>query len=208
MIGLVVLLVFCAYLTVSILVIIWAARFAKKKGRSPWLGGILAILVMYNLVFWDYIPVLVNHHNLCKERGGFWIYKTPEQWFKENPDAIGKKWAKPGEILRTEKISGGTRYWRSDYIYSESFLDQSFAHAVSKYEYRLIDARTGETLAEMVDFKRGESNFLLHADSVTDYKFWLGMGENGCNSEKRNEFLKNIGEMVSKFYLTGGTRNE
>jgi hypothetical protein len=175
----------------------------KEKDAVRGWEGFIAALVMYNLVFWDFIPVLVNHNNLCKEQGGFWIYKTPEQWFKENPDAIGKKWAKPGESLRTEEIAEGTRHWMSDYIYSESFLDLKYAHAVSKYKYQLIDARTGEILLQMVDFERGESNFLLHADSVTDYKFWLGMGDNGCNTKMRIKFVNNVNEIINKYNKIG-----
>ncbi len=207
MIGLFVLLAFCAYLTVSILVIIWAARFAKRKGRSPWLGGIIAALVMYNLVFWDFIPVLIHHHHLCKEQGGVWIYKTPEQWFKENPDAIGKKWAKPGESLRTEEIAGGTRHWDSNYIYSESFHDQNYAHAIRRFEERLVDARTGEVLAHVVDFERGGRNPMLNADSITDYKFWLGMGNNNCGASEAEYLLEYI-KIARKFKMKGRVRNE
>jgi len=40
---------------------------------------------MYNLVFWDLIPTLAMHKYYCANEAGFWVYKTPEQWVKENP---------------------------------------------------------------------------------------------------------------------------
>jgi hypothetical protein len=204
MIGLVYLAVIGAYLVISVLFMLAVVKLARKKGFNPWLPGVVAALVMYLIVFWDFIPVLVTHNNLCKEQGGYWIYKTPEQWFKENPDAIGKKWAKPEKSLRSEEISGGTRYWYSDYVYKESYLDRNYAHAIRKHERRMVNARTGEILARMVDFERGGGNPMLHADSITDYKFWLGMGENECNPEGKNEFFRKVNEMLNAFYKIGG----
>lgn len=196
MIGLIVLFVFGVYLTVSALVIFWAARFAKKKGRSPWLGGILAALVMYNLVFWDFIPVLINHHRLCKEQGGFWVYKTPEQWFKENPDTIGKNWGDKWNALHYEYINGISRAWLSDRIYLDTYYNRNYAHGIRRSESRLVDAKTGEVLAHMIDFERGGGNFLVHAESFADYKFWLGMGKNTC-------CVDGFGKLITKYKSMG-----
>jgi hypothetical protein len=85
MLGLVVLIIFAAYLLVSGIVVWLAARWAKKRDRRPWVWGGLAAFAMYNLVFWDLIPTLVMHKYYCATEAGFWVYKTPEQWVKENP---------------------------------------------------------------------------------------------------------------------------
>jgi hypothetical protein len=207
MIALVYLAVIGAYLIVSVLFVYGIVKFARRKGFKPWLLGVLAALVMYLLVFWDFIPVLIKHNNLCKEQGGFWIYKTPEQWFKENPDAIGKNWAKPGESLRSENIVGGTRYWDSDYIYSESFFDRNYAHAIRRFEERLFDARTGEVLARVVDFERGGGNPMLHADSIVDYKFWLGVGNNNCGAAEATYLMDYI-KIARKYKMKGRGENE
>lgn len=196
MAGLLVLAVIGAYLFVSILLIYGAAKVARNKGINPWLPGITAALIMYLLVFWDHVPVLIKHHNLCKEQSGFWIYKTPEQWFKENPGTIGKKWGDEWNDLRYENVNGISRSWLSDYVYLETSYNQKFAHAIRRYESRLIDARTHEVLAKMVNFERGGGNPMLRADSLTDYKFWLGMGNNNCS-------VNGFGKIVQKFKYIG-----
>ena len=83
--GLVVFAAIAVYLIVSIAVVAFSARAAKKKGRSPWRWGGGAALVMYLLVFWDYIPTVVAHKYYCEKEAGFWVYKTVEQWKAENP---------------------------------------------------------------------------------------------------------------------------
>lgn len=191
------------YLFVSVMFVYAVIQVAKKAGHNPWFPGISVALFMYLLIFWDFIPVLVKHHNLCKEQGGYWIYKTPEEWFKENPDAIGKKWKAPKEYTYQEEAGGWSRTWLSNYIYSETHFNRNYAHAISKYEHRLVDARTGEILVRMVDFERGAGNPFLHADSMTDYKLWLRMGDNRCDSHKRREFNLKVNEIINKFRSIG-----
>jgi hypothetical protein len=85
MLGLVVLLFISAYLLVSALVVWLAARWARQHNRRAWVWGGLAAFAMYNLVFWDWIPTVAMHKYYCATEAGFWVYKTPEQWAKENP---------------------------------------------------------------------------------------------------------------------------
>ena len=206
MAGILFLAVLGGYIFVLILLVYGSVKVAKKAGRNPWLPGISVALFMYLLIFWDFIPVLVKHHNLCKEQGGVWIYKSPEQWIKENPDAIGKRWAKPGESLRTEHIENGTRDWISDYVYYESYFENSYAHAIRKYESKVIDARTGEVLTRVVNFERGAGNFMLRTDSIVDYKLWLGAGNNNCGTTD-SEYLLKFVEISKRFNLLGEVKN-
>lgn len=85
MIGLMILLFFVVYLAVLVWVTRSTASWATRNNRSPWRWGALAVFVMYNLVFWDFIPTLVTHKYYCSNEAGFWVYKTPEQWKLENP---------------------------------------------------------------------------------------------------------------------------
>lgn len=196
MIAIIVFAAAALYLLVSVWVVYKVAKVARQEGINPWLPGIIAALVMYLLVFWDHIPVLVKHHNLCKEQGGFWIYKTPEQWFKENPEAVGKKWGDQWNESRYEVNKNVSRSWLSDYLYLETKVDPSHSHAIRRYESKIIDARNGEVLARMIDFERGGRNALLHADSTTDYKIWLGIGKNTCG-------VDTFGEVTTKFKNMG-----
>jgi hypothetical protein len=77
-----------SYLAVSIGVTILAVRWAKNRGRRPWVWGGLVALIMYHLVFWDYLPTLITFKYLVHTRSGFWVYKTPEQWKVENPRVV------------------------------------------------------------------------------------------------------------------------
>lgn len=85
MIGLLYLVFFAVYLWLSILLIRWAARIAKKRGITGWKFGLPMALVMYLLVFWDWIPTVVAHKYYCSKYGGFTVYKTLDEWKKENP---------------------------------------------------------------------------------------------------------------------------
>lgn len=104
MIGLVYLLFFGLYLLVSAYVIYRATLYARRRFSKGWVGGWLAAFMMYNLVFWDWIPVYVMHKYYCSTEAGFWVYKSPEQWIKENPETVGKKWG-ANELHRSETIS-------------------------------------------------------------------------------------------------------
>lgn len=85
MIGLSILVALFLYLLVSAGVVSWVVRWAKRKGRKPVRWGIFAGLVMYHLVFWDFIPTLVVYKYYCATKAGLFVYKTPEQWRVDNP---------------------------------------------------------------------------------------------------------------------------
>ena len=49
------------YLLVSIGVVLWAIGHARKHGKSAKRWGWGAVFVMYNLVFWDWLPTVAMH---------------------------------------------------------------------------------------------------------------------------------------------------
>lgn len=185
MIGLAYLLFFALYLLLSAYVVYRATLYARCKYGKGWAGGWLAAFVMYNLVFWDWIPVYVMHKYYCATEAGFWVYKTPEHWFKENPEAKGALWGDDYYWSRdkraNEPISGGERYWVSDYIASE-WQNLKVFHAVGRREKVLTDFRTGKVLARMVDYYRGSASLAGGANSLVDYKIWLAAGQRNCTS--------------------------
>ena len=181
MIGLVYLLFFGLYLLVSAYVIYRATLYARRRFSKGWVGGWLAAFMMYNLVFWDWIPVYVMHKYYCSTEAGFWVYKSPEQWIKENPETVGKKWG-ANELHRSETISEHTRrYWSSDRIYMEITQTRRFNDEIGRGERVLIDKATGYVLARAIEFYRGSPSALaLGAQSISDYKIWLGFGHRNC----------------------------
>jgi hypothetical protein len=184
---------FLIYLPLSVWVIRKSYRFAKARYQRGWAGGVIAAFIMYNLVFWDWIPVVLMHKHLCETEGGFWVYKTPEQWVKEHPEVVGQDWS-ISSSYRTENIRkdyGNTlyRHWFGSAIYFEHShrLEIDFTKTIAKNEDKVVDAQTGKTLFRSTNFRR----FAL-------YKLWLadpGQSEGpGCSVIARdgadNEFSK------------------
>ena len=85
MMGLLYIIFFAVYVLVSLLVILLCYRYTKRRYRRGWIGGVLSAFVIYNLVFWDWVPTVVAHKYYCATDAGFWIYKTLDQWNVENP---------------------------------------------------------------------------------------------------------------------------
>jgi hypothetical protein len=181
MIALIYLVFFALYGLVSFLVIRKAYGFARVRYKKGWVGGWLAALVMYNLVFWDWIPVYVMHKHYCSTEAGFWVYKSPEQWIKENPETVGGRWGS-NYHSRPETIEKYTsRYWSSNRVYMDITQRRIFDNKIGRTERVLVDNSNGEVLARAVEFYRGGVGSLaLGAKSISDYKIWLGLGHRHC----------------------------
>jgi hypothetical protein len=161
MLGLVVLFVIGVYLVVSALVVLLAARWAKKRGRRGWVWGGVAAFAMYNLVFWDLIPTLAMHKYYCATEAGFWVYKTPEQWVKENPGGLGtlSQRADPSPenlnrvpIPQNTERTGLTQRFFEDVTREEVFL------SMSRAEEKFFDAETGVIIARSIEFILGSDS--------------------------------------------------
>ena len=84
-----------------VIAILFGVAYAKRHGKRSWLWPMLGFLVVFLPIFWDWIPTVVAHKYYCATEAGFWIYKTPEQWNKENPGVM--------EELTTRKV------WQHDF---------------------------------------------------------------------------------------------
>ena len=164
------------YLIVSLIVVVMAAKVAKKRGRSPWRWAGGAGLAMYLLMFWDHVPTVVAHKYSCDKEGGFWIYKSIEQWNAENPGVI------EGLVANNDGRSEDGAY----------ILNQRFKRAVKKsgplwlnlwrWEQEVVDRKTNEVLARYVDFSTG-SGFISGPPRIL--KFWLQ--NDHCDGGKHNQ---------------------
>ena len=170
--GVVILGAIALYLIVSLVVVILAARAAKKRGKSPWRWSGAAALIMYLLVFWDHIPTVVAHKYYCEREAGFWVYKTLDQWKAENPGVA--------ETLVTNKRASSTRQGDMGNYVDTYSLNQRFNWVVKKtgplllnrwrWEKEVIDTKTNEVLVRYVDFSTG-SGFLGGPPRLL--RFWL-----------------------------------
>lgn len=169
MLGLVVLAIFAVYLLVSTLVVWLAVRWAKKRNRKPWIWGGLAAFLMYNFVFWDLIPTLAMHKYYCATEAGFWVYKTPEQWAKENPGVV--------ETLTWKRQTG---YLREGSRLNERFVLEHFTNRKSRLlpvrsmETTIKDIHTNEVMARAIGFSSGYGAFGVGMRGA--WRFWTRHG--------------------------------
>lgn len=201
MLGLTVLLALGIYLTVSALVIWLVVRWAKKRGRRGWVWGGVAAFAIYNLVFWDWIPTVAMHKYYCSTEAGFWVYKTPEQWVKENPGVMETlvdnspyeeypNW--PTENWRGKEIASINQRFGMLYTsHLSSVAEDELFLNVWRWRNELVDKKTGEILVRHVDFSAG--NGYIGGDLPV--KFWIQY--NHCSD--KNEYADRFGELLKQF---------
>jgi len=164
--GLVVFMAIGVYLLISLAVVAWAVVYAQEHGKRAWLWASAAAFVMYNLVFWDWIPTVVVHKYYCEKEAGFWIYKTLDQWKVENPGVM--------EELVAQRSVQSTSYG------DLQTLDERFAIETHRRkpipflptnisERLLVDRKTGEVVAKGVDVGSGVG----YMATGGGFKFWL-----------------------------------
>jgi hypothetical protein len=86
--GILILGIACIYLLISIVIVLSAIRHARRTGLSAKRWGWGAAFVMWLIPFWDWLPTVAVHQYYCATESGFWVYKTLDQWKKENPGVI------------------------------------------------------------------------------------------------------------------------
>jgi len=179
MIGLLYLGFFAAYLWLSVFLTKWAARQAKKRGIASWKWGLPMGLIMYNLVFWDWLPLEITYRYDCSHYAGFTQNQTLAQWKKENPGVA--------ETLRPSKDLHSTREGnRERYVLNQRFAwdiryTPHWFH-IQERDERIVDLKTGEVLARYVDFSTDIQGVEVGSDkTISDYKIWLGKGS--CEPE-------------------------
>jgi hypothetical protein len=184
MMGLIMLMFLAVYLLVSIWVTKKAAGWAKANNKKPWLWGGLAAFVMYNLVFWDWIPTVVTHKYYCATEAGFWVYKTPEQWKAENPGVMETLISNKGQV--SDHVEDGESFTLT------SHMNQRFIHITNlngrlpfnrwRVETEIVDGKTKEVLAREIDFSTSQER---SEGGWVGWKFWLYSGFTGsrnCNT--------------------------
>lgn len=197
--GLIVIGALGLYLLVSIGVVKWTIRSARRNGRSPWRWGGFAALVMYLIPFWDWLPTVVMHRYYCEKEAGFWVYKTVIQWQEENAanltilTDVNNKRLHVGDnnnFVSTEFIGHGIKY---EFQHNGPLKLNRW-----KLESRLVDTNTGEVIARNVNFST--SQYRRQA-GLSGWKFWLDNGQ--CNSVGYRD-AGSISTMIET--IKGGTK--
>jgi hypothetical protein len=209
MIGLLYIGFFGVYLLLSGWLTDWAARRAKKRGIAGWKWGLPMALVMYHLVFWDWVPTVVAHQYYCSKYGGFTVYKTLKEWKMENPSVEETLTWK--DLSDSEQINGKSTYFLNQrFSWVSDWEDLPLSMAV-KIE-RIIDRKTNEVMAEKKDIPAGVRAIGLGARSIRDYKFWFEPYKT-CfkESERVTKWLfeeKSFGQLITEFKEIGRKKDE
>jgi hypothetical protein len=176
--GFVIVVVGAAYLLISIGVVAWAISHAKKAGKSAKKWGWGAALVMWLIPFWDWIPTVAVHQFYCSTESGFWVYKTLDQWKRENPGVM--------EMLVADGVT--SKRIGNDANHIDTFiLNQRFQQSIEKrrliflfpldrWQFELVDRKNHEVIARQVDFSSGEGR--------DDLKFWRN--DTYCSNGREN----------------------
>lgn len=194
MIGLMVLGVFGLYVLVSIIVVTITYRTAKSNGapepRVRRAAGVAA-LVMYLLLFWDWVPTIVAKQYYCRTQGGFYLYKTLDQWKQENPGVAETLTWKltPDKKDSTYDPATGSQ----TYVLNHRFLWDLRQRKlpllpVTLAENRLIDCQTNEVLARQGGVWTGYLNPMV-GGGLQGWKGWLNLEPcDGAGHPSEREF--------------------
>jgi len=187
--GLVILGALALYLLLSVFVVIGATKYAKKNSKSAIRWGWGAALLMYLIPFWDWMPTVAVHQYYCATEAGFWVYKTPEQWKKENPGVMETLVAKTISVPdRTERTDEDN--WRFTFNLNQRIsLTNSHAGPLPfhrwKTESTLIDGQSEVVLVKSVDFYTAQTRA---GGGWRGWKFWLAIDHCSRYSENSRDF--------------------
>lgn len=190
--GLVIILALGLYLAISMGVITWAISYAKKQGKDTINWGFGAAFIMFLIPFWDQIPTVVAHKYYCATEAGFWVYKSPEQWKKENPGVI--------ETLVASNIPERLSHEGDENSRIDAEMLNQHIKLVSKrngalflhrwrWEGEWVDSKNDEVLARYIDFYTSNER---RQTGWSGWKFWLSTNHRVGYQEKAIKFSKSI----------------
>lgn len=200
MMGLMVFGTFVLYIAISLWVVFAVLNWAAKRKRSGW-WGVLAAFVMYNLVFWDWIPTVLAHKYYCSTQAGFKIYKTPEEWKKENPELmaedlkpLGKNkemlWDFPYKPLKSNPNKTVLMINQRIYLDYETKRNILSLLPIHKSTNFILDFKNDQKLAQQITFKSGYGNPMT-TGGILGFKGWLA--NDNCSGLTSGEDAKKTG---------------
>lgn len=170
--GIVIFGAMALYLLLSIGVVVWAINYAKRSGKSTKRWGWGAVLVMYLIPFWDWLPTVAVHQFYCAKDSGFWVYKTLDQWKAENPGVLPTLVANKGDPSSRE---GDMTNYTDTYSANERFSlvvkrHGQFLFNRWQHEREVVDIKTNFVLARYIDFSTSQEP---RQAGWSGWKFWL-----------------------------------
>lgn len=199
--GLIIIPTITLCVLISVGIIFLAVAYAIKRKKNPWVWGASIAFVIYNIVFWDWIPTMVLHKYYCSTQAGFWVYKTVNEWRIENVENINKLGSTNNEKYDFPTYEGdvskfsGTEFVNHNIRYNFKHNGPLFIHRW-RIEAELVDINSNEVLAKYVDFSTSQEK---RQAGWSGWKFWLNTSGCDCMSHRDNG---SINEMIQE--LGGG----
>jgi len=167
MIGLLYLGFFAVYLWLSISLTKWAMKKAKSRGVKGWKYGLPVALVMYHLVFWDWLPTMVAHKYYCATEANFTVYKTLDEWKVENPGVAGTL----NEIIQAPRqMPYGSLQLLDERFAIKTYKEKPVPLLSTVVSNRIVvDRKTNDVMAKGIDVGSGYRSF----ETGGSYKIWL-----------------------------------
>jgi hypothetical protein len=124
---------------------------AKKRIGSAFVAlaatGIIVCLMVLGL------PNIIAYHHLVNSEPAITVYKTPEQWIAENPDAA--KNLTYWELGEISHITNGSIFHLNERIDAVSTHTPAWP-GIRRFETRIVDRKTGALLVKSVSFTMGD----------------------------------------------------
>jgi len=178
--GIVVLGAMALYLLLSIFVVAWAIHHAKKQGKSAKRWGWSAALIMYLVPFWDWIPTVATHQYYCATEAGFWVYKMPEQWMRENPGVLETLVYKK-DMPRIQTQYGAATVLNERFIHLYKY-DGPFPLNRWRMQTEIRDRKNGDVIAREIGFSTSQHR---RQAGWSGWKFWLSSEQ--CEIESHRD---------------------
>lgn len=166
-----------------VVVIPMAVSYAARTGRSKWRWALIGFLAVFLPIFWDWIPTVIAHRYYCAREAGFWVYKTLDQWKKENPGVMETLVANQGDPHKFEGDMANytsTNFLNSRFNWIVKFRGPLFLHRWL-HEDELIDIKTNEVMARYIDFSTSQER---QQAGWNGWKFWLS--DRNCSNGENN----------------------
>ena len=144
---------FFAYLLLAIVVTVLAVRMSKPKW-AKWAFGVSLPLAFWAFGHIDDVLGASELRILCEKEAGIRVYKAatlPKSFYDQSGRPTFLRAGGP----KDKALDG---YIRFEFRTTGSYSNKSLR--IDKYTYRIIDVRSGDVLAESVDFGAWPSPFI------------------------------------------------
>lgn len=163
MIGLIALVVLGGLLALAVWVFLWTHKTMLRKGKSSavataWSVG--AVIALSLPITWDAIPTWIAFEYYAHKDAGITVFKTLEQWKKENPGVAETLEPYGFKDKRGEPKNLGNKKFLTPlndrFAYTAQHFDKLFL-SVYAVRYEVIDRKNDEVLVRHVAVGSGNA---------------------------------------------------